>query len=125
LGRRGAGCLNARKHDPPADWVALAEHARKIGRPERTVRRQLSALHARLGGGVLRSYNQPGTRVRKWFVNLLAVRAGLAHDRLEPEEAIGDLLLRVEDLEKKSEALRQSHKALKRHVKEVEGRISS
>jgi len=74
---------------------------------------------------VLRSYNQPGTRVRKWFVNLAAVRAGLERDPANAEEAIGDVLLRLEDQEKKSEAFRQSHNALKRKVKALESRISS
>lgn len=117
--------MSRRPPPPAANWVPLAEHARTLGKPERTIRRQLTALHARLGGGVLRSYNQPGTRVRKWFVNLAAVQAGLEHDPADAEEAIGDLLLRVEDQEKKSEALRQSHNSLKRKVKDIENRISS
>jgi hypothetical protein len=74
---------------------------------------------------VLRSYNQPGTRVRKWFVNLAAVQAGLTRDPADTEEAIGSLMLRVEDVEKKSEALRQSHNSTKRKVKALESRISS
>lgn len=85
----------------------------------------MTALHARLGGGVLRSYNQAGTRVRKWWVNLAAVRVGLTRDRADAEEAIGGVLLRLEDQEKKSEALRQSHNSLKRKVKGLESRISS
>lgn len=78
-----------------------------------------------MGGGVLRSYNEPGTRVRKWWVNLDAVRIGLSRNPADAEEAIGDMLLRLEDQEKKSEALRQSHKSLKGRVKVLESRISS
>lgn len=92
---------------------------------ERTLRRQMTALHARLGGGVLIAYNKPGTRVRKWFVNLAAVRVGLTQQPIDSEEAIGAVLLRVEDLEKKSEAFRQSHKALKRKVNQLELRFTA
>ena len=83
----------------------------------------MTALHARLGGGVLRTYNAPGTRVRKWWLNLEAVRIGLTRDPADAEEAIGSVLLRVEDLEKKSEALRQSHNSLKRKVIQLELRF--
>jgi hypothetical protein len=85
----------------------------------------MTALHARLGGGVLRSYNKPGTRVRKWWVNLAAVRVGLTRDPADTEEAIGGVLLRLEDLEKKSEAFRQSHNALKRKVNQLEFRFTA
>lgn len=83
----------------------------------------MTALHARLGGGVLVAYNKPGTRVRKWFVNLASVRVGLTRQPVDTEEAIGDVLLRVEDLEKKSEAIRQSHNMLKRKVNQLELRF--
>ncbi len=72
----------------------MAEGAREQGIPERTFRRRLLALHAQLGGGVLRSFNQPGTRVRKWFFN--PAKAALAVEeqpRVEDlEEQIGRLM---------------------------------
>jgi hypothetical protein len=79
---------------------------------------RLTALHQRLGGGVLRSFNRPGTKVRKWWVN----PARLARLLEEPEavdaveEQLGEHLLRIEALEEKLQALRQSHIALKRKV---------
>lgn len=104
--------------------MPLAEHARARGIPERTLRRQMTALHARLGGGVLVAYNKPGTRVRKYWLNLAAVRVGLTKQPVDTEEAIGEVLLRVEDLEKKSEAFRQSHNMLKRKVNQLELRFT-
>lgn len=84
----------------------------------------MTALHARLGGGVLVAYNKPGTRVRKYWLNLAAVRVGLTKQPVDTEEAIGEVLLRVEDLEKKSEAFRQSHNMLKRKVNQLELRFT-
>lgn len=108
----------SRKRRPlqPDEWVPLAEHAREIGMPERTLRRRLMALHQRLGGGVLRSYNAPGAKVGKWFFNRLATRAGLERDPDETEAALGEHLTRIEKLENRQESLRQSLKALKKHV---------
>lgn len=85
----------------------------------------MTALHARLGGGVLVAYNKPGTRVRKYWLNLAAVRVGLTQQPVDTEEAIGSVLLRVEELEKKSEAFRQSHNVLKRKVKQLELRFQA
>ncbi len=97
----------------PEDWLPLAEHAREKGISERTLRRRLTALHQRLGGGVLRAYNQEGTKVRKWFFNPAATRAGLEREPDATESALGEHLLRIEDLEKKVMALRQSLNSVK------------
>ncbi len=99
------------------DWVPLAEHARERGVAERTLRRQLTALHARLGGGVLRSYNQEGTKVRKWFFNRATTKAGLERDPDAIAVQVGELTLQFEDLKEKVNALRQAHNSLKRLVK--------
>jgi hypothetical protein len=112
--------VTARIEIPPVDqWVPLAEGARERGIPERTFRRQLAALHAQFGGGVLRAYNQPGTRVRKWFFN--PVRANMAPPvqlKIEDVEAqLGEVVLRVEDLERNNTALRQKLNSLKAKVK--------
>lgn len=79
----------------------------------------MTRLHARLGGGVLHAYNLPGTRVRKWWLNLAAVRHGLGQDPTDMEEVVGGALLRIEELENKAEALRQAHKSLKALVKRI------
>jgi hypothetical protein len=107
------------------DWLPLAEHARSRGISERKLRRQLIALHQRLGGGVLRSYNEAGTKVRKWFFNPAAVKAGLERDPDEAEISLGEHLLRIEDSEKKIEALRQSLNSVKAKVKALERRVVS
>jgi len=105
--------LSRKGHHPTEDWIELAAHAREKGIPERTLRRRLTALHQQLGGGVLRSHNKPGTKVRKWFFNPLATRAGLERDPDMVELALGEHLLRLEDLEKKVMALRQSLNSVK------------
>lgn len=109
----------SKKGAPPIQWVPVAEGARERGIPERTFRRRLLALHSKLGGGVLRSYNQPGTRVRKYFFNpekaVLAVEEQPALEDLA--EQLGALTMRVEDCEKRGEALRQSLNSVKARVK--------
>lgn len=117
LGRRGVGCLSKGLHTPADDgWVELAKYAREKGLSERTLRRRLTALHQRLGGGVLRSYNDPGTRIGKWWFNPVAVKVGLERDPDETETSLGEHLLRIEENEKKLNALRQSLNALRRQV---------
>lgn len=101
-------------------WIPLAETARKAGVNERTMRRRMVALHQRMGGGVLRSYHPEGGHVRKWFVNAAALRAGIEKDPDATEVALGEHLVRIEELEKKLLALRQSHIAVKRQVKAVQ-----
>lgn len=105
--------------------MPLAEHARAQGINERTLRRQMTRLHARLGGGVLHSYNLPGTRVRKWWLNLAAVRHGLGQDPTDMEEVVGELMLQLEELKKKAEGLRQAHISLKGNVKKLESRLGT
>lgn len=107
------------KTKPPRALVGLAEYARARGVPERTMLYRLTALHQRLGGGVLKSQNPPGTKVRKWWVNpqkLERLQRELAEDAEPTEEQLGEHLLRIEALEEKLEALRQSHISLKRKV---------
>jgi hypothetical protein len=94
-------------------WLPLAETARAAGVSERTMRRRMVALHQKLDGGVLRSYNLKG-KTRKWFVNPQALLAGVEDDPDEAERGLGEHLLRIEELEKRLDALRQSHNALKR-----------
>jgi hypothetical protein len=62
------------KKPAAVEWVELAAYAREQGFPERTLRRRMSALHARQGN-VLRAQNEPGKRVRKWWLNPDALRA--------------------------------------------------
>ncbi len=99
--------------------MPLAEHAREIGMAERTLRRRLKALHQRMGGGVLRSYNVPGAKVGKWFFNRAVTRAVLEREPEEVEVALGEHLLRIEKTENRLGALRQSLKALKRLVDQL------
>lgn len=66
---------------------------------------------------MLRSYNEPGTRVGKWFFSPLALQAAVERDPDATEAALGEQLLRIEDLEKKVAALRQSLIAVKNKVK--------
>lgn len=103
----------------PDRWVPVVDGAREHGIPERTFRRRLLSLHARLGGGVLRSFNQPGTRVRKWFYN--PARASIAiehHLKLEElAELVGEVTLRIEDCERNDKALRQSLNSVKAKLK--------
>lgn len=101
------------------EWVPLAEHAREIDMPERTLRRRLMALHQRMGGGVLRSYNVPGTKVGKWFFNRSATRAVLERDPDDTEAALGEHLTRIEIAENRLKALQQAHNALKRLVNQL------
>lgn len=102
---------------PPAEWLELARYARDHGIPERTLRRRLTALHQREGGGVLRSYNEPGTRVGKWFFSPAALQAALERDPDDAEAAMGEQRLLIEDLQRKVEALRQSLNAVKARMK--------
>jgi transposase-like protein len=102
---------------PPAEWLELARYARDHGIPERTLRRRLTALHQRQGGGVLRSYNEAGTRVGKWFFSPLALQAALEREPDETEAALGEHTLELEDLKRKVEALRQSLNAVKAKMK--------
>jgi len=83
---------------------------------ERTLRRRLMALHQRMGGGVLRSYNVPGTKVGKWFFNRAVTKAVLEREPDDTEAALGEHLTRIEIVENRLKALQQSHNALKRHV---------
>jgi hypothetical protein len=80
---------------------------------------RLTALHQRLGGGVLKHFSGPGKKVRKWWVNPARL-ARLVEEDGEPvdatEEQMGEHLLRIEALEEKVSALRNSHIALKRKV---------
>lgn len=103
----------------PDRWVPVVDGAREHGIPERTFRRRLLSLHARLGGGVLRSFNQPGTRVRKWFYNPARASVAIEHHLKLEElvEMVGEVTLRVEDCERNDKALRQSLNSLKHKVK--------
>jgi hypothetical protein len=80
---------------------------------------RLTALHQRLGGGVLKAFNRPGTKVRKWWVNpdrLARLVEDEGVDVDDVEEQLGEHLLRIEALEEKFKALRDGHIALKRKV---------
>lgn len=99
--------------------MPLAEHAREIGMPERTLRRRLMALHQRMGGGVLRSYNVPGTKVGKWHFNRAVTRAVLERDPDDTEAALGEHLTRIEIVENRLKALQQAHNALKRQMNQA------
>jgi hypothetical protein len=107
-------------------WQSLAETARKAGVSERTMRRRMVALHQQLGGNVLRTYTRPGQRVGKWWVNLNVLQAKArelqSDNQSEPEStevALGEHLLRIERVEKRLQALRDSHIALKNKVKQL------
>lgn len=101
----------------PDGWLELAKHARETGIPERTLRRRLTALHERKGGGVLRAYNPPGTSVRKYWFNPAALQAALEQDPDETEVSLGSHRVLIEELTEKVNALRQAHNSLKRQVK--------
>jgi hypothetical protein len=92
------------------------------------MRRRMVALHQQLGGNVLRTYTRPGQRVGKWWVNLTVLQAkarDLQSDTATTEEpesiqvSLGEHLLRIERVEKKLQALRDSHIALKNKVKQL------
>jgi hypothetical protein len=89
------------------------------------MRRRMVALHQQMGGNVLRSYNRPGQRVGKWWVNVTALQAKARDLQSGPEEpesvdvALGEHLLRIERVEKRLQALRDSHIALKNKVKQL------
>ena len=72
-----------------------------------------------MGGGVLRSYNEPGTRVGKWHFNRAVTRAILERDPEETDVALGEHLTRIEKSENRLKALQQSHNALKRLVNQL------
>lgn len=89
------------------------------------MRRHATALHQQLGGGVLRGFNEPGRRVGKWWVNTRVLAAHHQRDEIEEEReatqsALGEHLLRIEDLERKTQALRDRQIALKKRVDRVE-----
>lgn len=114
------------------DWTPLTRLARESGVPVRTMRRRMAALHQQLGGGVLRAYNEPGTRVGKWWVNVTVLQAH--HGRAEAEaerervedqqEAVqaqlGEHLLRIEAVERKTQALRDRAIAQRKRLERVE-----
>lgn len=85
--------------------MELARYAREHGISERTLRRQLTALNGR-HGGVLRSYGRPGARVGKWWFHPLALQAARTAEEIEGR--IEDHSRRIEDLEEKAAALRES-----------------
>ena len=84
------------------------------------MRYRLVALHHQLGGGVLRSLNEPGKKCRKWWFNPVALQAGLALEPNPVDVAMGEHALRIEDVEKKTAALRNAHRDLKKRVKRIE-----
>lgn len=99
--------------------VPLTEYAREHGVSDRTMLYRLTALHQRLGGGVLKHFSGPGKKVRKWWVNparLARLLEGEGEDVDAVEEQLGEHLLRIEALEEKVQAIRNSHIALKRKV---------
>ena len=104
----------------PFGWLPLAAEARKAGVPERTMRYRLVALHHKLGGGVLMSLNEPGTKVRKWWFNPEALKRALDVDPNPIDVAFGESELRIEDVEKKIAALRN---AFREHKKSANARI--
>ncbi len=104
------------------DWLPVAAEARVRGVPEKTFLRRLKAMHAQMGGGVLRAHNLPGTKVRKWFFNPAKASVAIEHQLTveELQEQLGDAVLRIEECEKKDEALRQRLKSLKTKVESMQ-----
>jgi hypothetical protein len=84
------------------------------------MRYRLTALHHKLGGGVLLALNAPGTRVRKYWFNPKALKAGLGEDPDPVDVALGEHALRLDEVEKKLAALRNAHLSLKTRVKRIE-----
>jgi hypothetical protein len=87
-----------------------------MGIPPRTLRRRLYALHLRYGN-VLRAHNRPGTVVRKWWFNPVALKAGLERDPDDVEATLGEHRLQLEELQEKVNALKQAYNHLKRQMK--------
>jgi hypothetical protein len=84
------------------------------------MRYRLVALHHKLGGGVLMSLNEPGSKVRKWWFNPEALKRAIDFDPNPIDAAFGESDLRLEDCEKKITALRN---ALREHKKQANARL--
>lgn len=100
------------------NWVAVSDGARAQGVSVRTFRRRLLMLHEQVGG-VLKSFNRPGTKVRKWFYNpdvtRIAVELGVRLDAVELK--VESLMTRMDESEAKLVVLRTSINSVNRKVK--------
>lgn len=98
-------------------WVGLAEFARKQGVHPVTLRRWVLALHEQ-HGDLVRSKHRNG-KPRKYWVHPQRLEAAL---RADPEAKSADrdfIEDRVTVLERKVEALKKSHKAVKAQVNQL------
>lgn len=102
--------------------MSVPEAARAAGVHPRTMRRRLLALNFQCGGGIVRSLHLQG-KPRKYFVQVQALQRALEDAPNPVESELGDLRTRVDDLEKKLDALRNAHRQLKRQATSSAGAI--
>ncbi len=69
---------------------------------------------------MLRSYNRPGTKVRKWWVNPAALKASLTFEPQAIDAELGEYDLRIETLEKRLQALRDARQGDKNRLIAIE-----
>jgi hypothetical protein len=93
-------------------WIGVAEFARRADPPvpPKTMLRRLKALERMAGVRLLRSKHQPGRKPRKWWVHPERAEAALEKDPDARTATVEDLCVRLESLEKKHTALKNSFK---------------
>lgn len=97
-------------------WISIPEAAAAAGVHPRTMRRRLLALNFQCGGGIVRSLHLQG-KPRRYFVQVQALQKAMDAEPNQVESELGDLRTRVDDLEKKLDALRNAHRQLKKQLK--------
>jgi hypothetical protein len=97
-------------------WIPISEAAELAGVGARTMRRRMLVLNARCGGRALRSYEPEGTLPRKYFVSVEALLHFLRTDPSSFDGELADIHGKMEEFDRKLNALRDSHRALKRKV---------
>lgn len=114
------------------DVTALAlptirEAARLVGVPPRVLKRRLLRLHERTGG-VLVSFEATGREVRKWHVQPAGLMVAMREDPTITEERLAEIEARLDELETRQVALRntlRAHRAEDRTWKRRHERIAS
>lgn len=103
--------------EAPKGWIDVRAAARRAHVSHWKMLRRLRRLHESAGGGIIESYQPPGRKPRKYWVNPDALRLAVDGRAPELERRLEEALSRLALVEKKVNRLRDSHNALKRKAK--------
>lgn len=96
----------SRKH-PRYPWVSVSDEARRRGENIDVFRRWLKAVNEAAGGTLLRSFERPGQRRRKLYVNTRALEAHAGPSASERDAELQAMRGRLEELEIRVRTLTQ------------------